>query len=224
MAMPMPSVAECDFHGHPYRITTCGAAQTIWALRSFAYEGCVRNKWWHIREGDVVIDLGAGYGSYTLTALAQGAACVLAFEPAKEDLYSLCCNLALNNFKGECWLFPLLVGDHTGEIGNYYPESHSDRVEGSPEERMMFSLDDLVAFKGLSKLDWIKIDVDDMEAAVIRGATKTLERFHPKLIIENHVQIIPGIDEEMRKLILPFGYKEDQIIGEGANHNWSYWE
>ena len=37
----------------------------------------------------------------------------------------------------------------------------------------------------LSACDFIKIDVEGMEAAVIRGAKKTIEKFHPILYVEN---------------------------------------
>ena len=52
---------------------------------SFMDELRVREEWWHIKPGDVVLDIGADFGSYTLSALAQGAASVYAWSPPFKD-------------------------------------------------------------------------------------------------------------------------------------------
>jgi hypothetical protein len=45
-------------------------------------------------------------------------------------------------------------------------------------------LDDWVEREGLSRVDLIKIDVEGAERAVLEGASRTLERFRPSLILE----------------------------------------
>lgn len=44
-------------------------------------EAEVRERDWNIQKGDLVLDIGAAYGSYTLTALALGASHVWAWSP-----------------------------------------------------------------------------------------------------------------------------------------------
>ncbi len=48
------------------------------------------------------------------------------------------------------------------------------------------SVDDMVDDASLRRVDVIKIDVDGAEADVLRGAHRTLERFHPHLFVEVH--------------------------------------
>ena len=42
----------------------------------------------------------------------------------------------------------------------------------------------MVAELGLTRVDAIKIDVESAEVSVLRGALKTLEKFHPRAVIE----------------------------------------
>ncbi len=60
------------------------------------------------------------------------------------------------------------------------------------------------------RLDFIKIDVQDLETEVIEGAEKVIERFHPRLLIEcNHERLLK--DEEYIRAfdsdLLRKGYK-----------------
>src|SRR6185312_2168399 len=45
-------------------------------------------------------------------------------------------------------------------------------------------IDDVVAELRLARVDAVKIDVEGAEVSVLRGAAKTLAKFHPKVVIE----------------------------------------
>src|ERR1700688_2032260 len=61
-------------------------------------EASIREKYWNnISPGQVVIDIGACFGLYTMSALAQGAK-VIAFEPNKEFLDILGESVAMNSY------------------------------------------------------------------------------------------------------------------------------
>ncbi|MDX1373790.1 MAG: FkbM family methyltransferase, partial [Nitrososphaeraceae archaeon] len=46
----------------------------------------------------------------------------------------------------------------------------------------------------LQKCDIIKIDVEGCEAHVLAGAVETIKKYKPKIIVEAHTFIVPGID------------------------------
>ncbi len=48
------------------------------------------------------------------------------------------------------------------------------------------TLDEYVQKNGISKVDFLKIDVEGAEASVLEGATNVLNRDHPTLLIEMH--------------------------------------
>ena len=50
------------------------------------YEKDRRDKYWLVRKGDIVIDIGASQGPWTIDALQKGAKYVYAFEPNQNDL------------------------------------------------------------------------------------------------------------------------------------------
>ena len=225
MLLPKEAINELhpfDFRGHSYRVTALGAAKPHWLLESFLMERDIRDRWWDPKEGELVIDVGAAYGSYTLTALAKGAS-VIAFEPDKDHFFSLYTNLIVNGFLDNCLLFNGLLGEAEG-TDLFYPESHSDRPEGKSEVRMVFTLDALLAGLQPKFVNWIKIDVEGAELGVLRGAIGTLKQYRPKLLVENHCGFMPGIDEQIREFLKPLDYSEENVADpERPNNNWSLW-
>lgn len=216
-------------HGNDFSIVTYGSDNPVHLTKSFAMEGTLRDEWWNIVSGDVVIDIGAGYGSYSLSALASGASFVLAVEPGKSEFFDLTTQLIVNGFLNKCIALNVLVGSEN-EIGEYCPASHSvfQTVQNSVEKRMMFTLDRIVERFGLDKIDWIKVDVEGYELNVLRGGQEVLKRYSPTILIETHVGIVPGIDGEVSDLMGSLGYK---MIGEkrgrmevGSNELWTLWK
>src|SRR5271157_2433933 len=62
---------------------------------TFEDEKEVRERHWHFSPGDVVLDVGPAFGSYTLTAAIQGAS-VIAFEPSLFSISILTENIKQN--------------------------------------------------------------------------------------------------------------------------------
>ena len=109
-------------------------------------------------------------------------------------------------------------------VGEFSPASHSARPEGRMETRPVLTLDWLSSQIFRDRLDWVKIDVEGAEVAVIKGGLDTIARCKPKLLIENHEGYRPGVRVEIDRLLLPLGYKETKNWqGDGINDNWSLW-
>ncbi len=187
-------------------VSAVGAKQPKWVLRSFEYEREIRERWFHVKEWDVVLDIGAGYGSYALWALALGASRVVAWEPNKEDLFCLLTSYHLNEFNGALDLINAIASETMGVTDNYYPDSHSFKPEGESEQRFMVPIDEWVFGKKLNRVNWIKIDAEGSELQVLNGAKKTLARFKPILIIECHTGIIPDVVDRVANILDPLGY------------------
>ena len=68
-----------------------------------------RNQLWDIQSGDYVLDVGACYGSYTLTALACGAEKVYAWSPQSHghlnEKLILEQSLKLNGWENKCVVY-----------------------------------------------------------------------------------------------------------------------
>lgn len=143
-----------------------------------------------LREGAVVLDIGAHIGPHTLvlagTVGRRGA--VLAFEPQRVLFQMLCANTALNNHT-HVYCYHAAVGSHNGSLfvpeldytaeNNFAGLSLGGHRQG--EKVSLMTVDDLA----LQRCDFMKIDVEGMELDVLQGAEKTIERFKPVLYVED---------------------------------------
>ncbi|MBI1965485.1 MAG: FkbM family methyltransferase [Betaproteobacteria bacterium] len=180
------------------------------------------------RPGEVLVDVGANVGMYTIWAAKTRGARVFAFEPEAQNYALLNRNIVLNSLGGRVTAYCLALSDQAG-----YSELHlSDlRVGGSCHslgERVDFRhqpmnpaysqgcvaarLDDMVASGAVQQPDHIKIDVDGFEPKVIAGARRVLsEKRLRSLLIEtnqnlsDHLQMV----EELKSL--GFRYDPAQV-------------
>ena len=157
--------------------------------RAYADEQPVRDAYWRPGKGQVVMDIGAAVGSYTMPALAAGAR-VTAVDPDTDALAKLERVAALNGLTDYTSL-ACAVFD-----GGAYPEDMRAALEASGHRYMIplrdaayVTLDELAA--GLDRLDWIKIDVEGAELGVLAGGIGTLTRLRPRLLIEDHTEVYP---------------------------------
>jgi FkbM family methyltransferase len=152
-----------------------------------------------VKPGDTVFDIGANIGAHTL-GIAQSVGPqgrLFAFEPADFAFEKLRRNLALNPVLGE-HTFPqqtLLAASSSDrnepEIYASWPLKNSDVVHPKHRGQLVSAcranvdtLDSFVARNKIPRLDLIKIDVDGHELPVLQGASDTLRRFRPILVME----------------------------------------
>jgi FkbM family methyltransferase len=144
--------------------------------------------------GDVFIDCGANVGYFSVLANKfvgpQGRvisieANPLTFELLKRNLksngFGEPINCALTTSGGEVDLFMPAEGDvySSLKIGGLVKEAdvHSFKVKG-------MTVDQIVRDSGLTKVDFLKIDVEGADLDVLRSAVETIRRFRPKVSIE----------------------------------------
>lgn len=151
-----------------------------------------------IKPGDVVLDVGANMGYYTslIAKLAGPNGHVHAFEPTKHFVQALKRNVEENGFKNIS-IHEYGLSDRESELVIYINNStaslHMDpSVSGTFQETVrLFPLDGIAPTLGLSRLDFIKIDVDGHEPQFLRGAEETLRWFRPRILLEvNHTDYL----------------------------------
>lgn len=135
------------------------------SLQEHQTDHAVRHRFWHIHTGDIVFDIGAGFGVYTLCALARGAKFVYAFESNPNVLRCLRANLARNqniHAVENCSALKMRVDDQN---------SIDKFVDG-------------LSFP-LNRVSWIKIDTGDIASNinVLQGARNTIKKFKPNVLI-----------------------------------------
>lgn len=138
-----------------------------------------------LRPGDVLYDIGANVGAYSLVAadLVGETGRVVAFEPGYASFAHLCDNVFLNGFESRIIPVPLPVGAST-RLGAFhyqrlYP-GHARHMLGGAhgedptkitfrQQALGARLDDLHAWFALPQPHHIKIDVDGTELDVMSG-------------------------------------------------------
>ena len=158
----------------------------------------------HPQEGDIVIDIGAHYGRYTIIAAKRVGpkGKVISIEADPKNLVILNKNIKLNNLVDNVIPINYAVHSEESKIKLYTPEEKSGSTiyntiilnRLSPEEKFIEvnanTLDSILQEHGIKHEDvnWIKIDVEGAELEVLRGSTRILSKSkNISLLIEIHL-------------------------------------
>jgi FkbM family methyltransferase len=153
------------------------------------------------KEGDIVIDVGAHFGRYTIIASKRVGpnGKVIAIEAHPQNFELLNCNIKLNNlnniislnyaaFSKQTTVKLYLKSDEPSDA--IYNTLISNRVKSTDFlEVQANTLDYLLQSNlvNLEKVNWIKIDVEGAELEVLRGSTNVLANSKDiVLLIEIH--------------------------------------
>jgi FkbM family methyltransferase len=178
-----------------------------------------------VRPGDVVADVGAYVGLYTL-ALAQRVGPggkVIAFEPDPDSFDGLSRHVALNGLTGNVELCRAIVGCEDGVAAfaaGRGSESCMAAADGVYAERLMVRVVRLDSFLRDGRLDVLKIDVEGYEELVLRGARLLLSdplRKPRAIYIEVHPYAWSSpmtTSESLLALLRGYGYMTYFLTGE----------
>jgi FkbM family methyltransferase len=185
------------------------------------------------------IDIGANFGMYTLFGCAANSRLrAVALEPAPRVFKALANNVKGNQFEGRVTMEALALGEVNGSVPFHEaesPEMGSLSIAGYRGQRGRVisvecrTLDSLVEEMNVEP-DFLKIDVEGFEHAVLAGAGRTLSKFRPRIILEanpgdpcERLTEILGSHRYALRHITPTGLRRmDKIIpveGEGYR-NW----
>jgi FkbM family methyltransferase len=143
-----------------------------------------------IHPGDIVLDCGANIGEFTREAVDEGAAVVVAIEPAPNNVECLRRTFAAEITAGKVIVYPKGVWDKedflTLSISNATSAMDSFVIqEGThPGVRVpLTTIDKMVAELKLPRVDFIKMDIEGAEKPALAGGAKTIATYHPRMEI-----------------------------------------
>jgi FkbM family methyltransferase len=203
-------------------------SRTILVSRTGRWEpeiwGAISNR---LSPGAVFFDVGAhiGYDSIKASVIVGDRGRVVAFEPNPNTLLQLRSNIeasearnvvvqpiACTDTETTLTLFDSTLGGNSGASSlsreNAGPVTRSYTVRGRP-------IDDVVMELGVQRLDVLKADVEGAELIVLRGASKTLQRFHPKLVLEVVPRQLANMGasvDELEAFVRSVGYHKSKQI------------
>lgn len=172
-----------------------------------------------VKAGDVVWDVGANVGIFSLVLARKGGSTVHAFEPESANIATLRQNIKLNT-ASNITLHKLALSDidgactfyQEGEAGSGTHSTVPDPGRTSASVQVQAARGDtLVEQAGLQAPAVVKIDVEGGELAVLRGMERLLTNHRVRhLFIEVHpVRLHQAGDspEALRTLLTKHGYK-----------------
>jgi FkbM family methyltransferase len=140
--------------------------------------------------GCVVLDVGANYGycAITLAAALKKQCRVLAVEPDAENFARLTRHVEWNELLDTVTCHAFAVSDAPGAAEMEKPAGNSGHAHIAAERAdgkvAVTTLDALSESQGLKRLDALLLDVEGFEDRALRGAAKTIDRFHPLIVVE----------------------------------------
>ena len=162
-------------------------------------EESIRQKHWNsFSSGQVVIDIGACFGLYTLPALMQGCR-VIAFEPNIEFANQIAESVAMNEgFSKRYQCHNIGLWNKTvfpSELEK--PVLDWCKIKTLP----LTTLDEIT--KNMDRVDMIKMDVEGAEAGVMEAAIETIKRYKPSFLIEDHTGLYsyPDLHKTREKIL-----------------------
>lgn len=179
------------------------------------YGECCEIEWQMLRQlvqpNTTVVEVGANIGVHTVPlAKAVGATGrVIAIEPQRIIHQYLCANMALNGLPN-VETYHCGAGERSGVMAvplvDYYANQRNNFggialvPEGKGEPVAIRTVDEIV---GERHIQLLKVDVEGMEAEVLRGAQETIRKSRPFLYVEND-----RVDksEELITLLLHYQY------------------
>lgn len=150
--------------------------------------------WTVTRPDSIALDVGANIGiSSLMLGMRLGRGKIYAFEPSPKNYEFLTKNLK-NNGLENCETFCMAIGETAGELkfhesifgaGSHVVSDEHLAHDTTPTISVpVHSIDELAKKLNITKLDFIKIDVEGHECAVLDGAKKTLASLKPVVFME----------------------------------------
>ena len=185
------------------------------------------SSWFQVKPGDVVVDVGAHIGRYTLMA-ARYASRVVAVEPEPSNYSALLSNIRFNSYSNVTALCVALSDQnrklplHVAALGNMgssslEPESIGQGTESKrgTVEVQCDTLDSIVARLNLESIDWLKIDVERHEIPMLEGAQETLAKARNVIL-----EVSRGNEAACIKLMKRAGLDYTSIDVGARSSNW----
>jgi FkbM family methyltransferase len=168
-----------------------------------------------LRPGARAVDIGANYGTYTL-AMAQAVGPkgrVWAYEPTGATAHYLRQTIARNGL-AQVEMHQAALSDRTG-TGRLHLDAQVELnrlvADGNGEEVSLTTLDAEAGLRAWAPIDFVKIDAEGGELAIIRGGEKFLADQSPLVMFERRAA--EGENSGVQPAFLARGYALFKVIG-----------
>ena len=187
------------------------------------HAGIVRFLLNHVRPGHIFLDIGAHIGLFSVLAgkLTRGKSPVVAFEPDSKNFSMLQNNVKGNNVAVDCR--PLAISNNFGETVLYHDATNAGghslmALDGLDDPKTISVSTISREVSGLSRLDFLKLDVQGIEPALMADLIKVIGWFSapPFVILEVNPRTWLRADEnfsELENLIRQYDYDLHAFIG-----------
>jgi FkbM family methyltransferase len=166
----------------------------------------------HLHPGEVVYDIGAHVGLYTILSSirVQSAGHVYAFEPLPRNLHFLRRHAELNHLSN-CTIVEAAVSDSSG-MRTFDPTEHDSAghfsSSGSLSVRAV-SLDEfVVSAPGIRPPTAMKVNAEGAEMEVLSGGRRVISTYFPLIFLSTHS---PQIHQKCANFLKSTGYAVREI-------------
>ncbi len=164
-----------------------------------------------IRRDDVVVDIGAHVGIFSIFAFQNGASKVYSYEPDVNNCKYISKNCYENNIKN-VYVNNLAITDINGSINLYlnasdggnsvFLDSQSSNMENTIKVKSI-TLKNIFTKEKIKKIDYLKIDCEGSEGLIIRSTPINILKKIQKISMEYHDNVSPinhlAIQEKLKK-------------------------
>ena len=177
-----------------------------------------------VEDGDIVLDAGVGWGDTAVYLAAcagqESGGHVYAFDMLQEGMDALSMQRELNPQISNITPVLRALADRDGDPVNITAPSPAARVVDEKTEKTAeaITIDTFANENALKSVDFIKMDIEGSEIPALTGATRTIQRFKPKLAISAYhkwqdLSLIPQLIHGIRD---DYGYYLDCNTGFGG--------
>jgi FkbM family methyltransferase len=172
----------------------------------------------HIKDGDIVLDIGANLGAWTVMLSMNSKITVHSFEPQRMKFYQLCANIWLNkrtNVIAHNYALSTELDD--GKVMQMFEEPGNngatslmkfDNLHDTGMTATLTYLDN--PSLRLDRVDFIKLDVEGYEEQVLKGGAKLIQKNRPIIFFESW-DCRPSIRESLFKYFDEIQYQIQHI-------------
>lgn len=169
-----------------------------------------------VQPGMMVLDAGANKGvtAVALARMIQDQGHLFAFEPVQEDYGKLVENLERNGVTN-VGAYQLALSDRTGRICFYWRQGgEGSGITPADGGDVIWveatTIDEFVTVEQVERIDFLNLDCEGSELAVLEGAKHTLGKYAPRIFCEIHhgyLQELNQTPEDVVGFLGNFGYK-----------------
>jgi len=161
--------------------------------------------WLRPKRGEVLLDIGAHIGKYTLTTARTigDEGLVVAVEPHPGNYQTLMKNIRLNEIENvialnlAAWDTDCELRVFVGNVSGHHSVKIDQKLGWIKVKAR--AMDNVVKELRLDRVDWIKIDVERSECEVVDGLVHTINRCRPSIAIEVSHENLPRVRIFMKK-------------------------